>query len=242
MEHVTASPPVDEPRKFATTVVVVEDDPLQRERFRENIGHGDGLVLIGEFVNATAVMAAIPPLLPGVALVDLGLPDKSGFEVIHHIHRVAPSTEIMVVSVFGGEQNLLRAIEAGATGYLLKDTLPQDFVAAIHALRAGASPISPSLARHLLKRYQTPTASPNGPVAAVEGSSGEVGLTVRETEILERIASGSSIVEIGQHLFISPHTVKTHVKNIYRKLEARSRVHAIHIAQKRQIIGRGNYP
>ena len=240
MEHGTASLPADEAHNSVITVVVVEDDPLHRERFRENIRHGGGLVLLGEFANAAAAMAAIPPLLPGVALVDLGLPDKSGFEVIQHFHRAAPSTEIMVVSVFGGEQNLLRAIEAGATGYLLKDTSPQDFIAAIHALWAGASPISPSLARHLLKRYQTPPASPNGPVAAVEGNPGEVALTVRETEILERIAGGSSIVEIGQRLFISPHTVKTHVKNIYRKLEARSRVHAIHIAQKRQIIGRGN--
>lgn len=226
--HVPASRPV--------TVVVVEDDPSHREAFREHLRLDPGLQLVGEFVNASAAIEAIPPLLPDVALVDLGLPDRSGFEVIAHIHRAAPHAEIMVVSVFGGERNLLHAIEAGATGYLLKDALPPDFLAAIHALRAGESPISPSLARHLLKYcFAGPAAEPS---AAEPPAGGEV-LTGREIEILQRIADGCSVAEIAQRLFISAHTVKTHVKNIYRKLEAHSRTQAVHIAQRRHLIGAG---
>jgi DNA-binding NarL/FixJ family response regulator len=218
-------------------VVVVEDDPSHRERFRDHLRLDDRLELVAEFANATAAMAAIPPLIPDVALVDLGLPDQSGFAVIEHIHRAAPSAEIMVVSVFGGERNLLQAIEAGATGYLLKDAMPPDFLAAIHALRAGESPISPSLARHLLKRYHDDAAPAVS--ASSDAESGE-GLTVREIDILQRIASGASVAEIAQRLFISTHTVKTHVKNIYRKLEAHSRIEAVNIAQRRRLIGAGS--
>jgi DNA-binding NarL/FixJ family response regulator len=221
------------------SVVVVEDDPSHRQRFREHLLLDRGLKLVGEFANAGAAIAAIPPLLPDVALVDLGLPDKSGFEVIEHIHRVAPAAEIMVVSVFGGERNLLRAIEAGATGYLLKDTRPGEFLASIHALRAGESPISPSLARHLLKRYLAPGAHERVEEPASTPAGEPEVLTPREIDILERIASGASLAEIGERLFISTHTVKTHVKNIYRKLEAHTRVQAVHIAQQRHLIRSG---
>jgi DNA-binding NarL/FixJ family response regulator len=222
----------------AVRVVVVEDDPSHRERFREHLRLDDRLALIAEFANATSAMAAIPPLLPDVALVDLGLPDGTGFDVIAHIHRAAPRAEIMVVSVFGGERNLLRAIEAGATGYLLKDAMPPDFLAAIHALRAGESPISPSLARHLLNHYHpAPERPPEAKTPA--GDPASEGLTAREIDILERIAGGSSIAEIAERIFISTHTVKTHVKNIYRKLEAHSRVQAVSIAQRRHLIGLG---
>jgi DNA-binding NarL/FixJ family response regulator len=214
-------------------VVVVEDDPSHRERFRDHLRLDGRLQLVAEFANATSAMAAIPPLIPDVALVDLGLPDQTGFAVIEHIHRVAPRAEIMVVSVFGGERNLLQAIEAGATGYLLKDAMPPDFLAAIHALRAGESPISPSLARHLLKRYHPATESAGAGAAAEEPGEG---LTAREVDILQRIAIGASVAEIAQRLFISTHTVKTHVKNIYRKLEAHSRIEAVNIAHRRHLI------
>ena len=221
----------------AIRVVVVEDDPSHRERFRDHLRMDSRLALVAEFANATSAMEAIPPLVPDVALVDLGLPDKSGFEVIQHIHRQTPHAEIMVVSVFGGERNLLRAIEAGATGYLLKDAMPPDFLAAIHAVRAGESPISPSLARHLLKQYRFVSEPSHDDAAAADGDGGE-GLTPREIHILQRIAGGSSIAEIAQQLFLSTHTVKTHVKNIYRKLEAHSRLQAVTIAQRRHIIDR----
>ena len=214
-------------------VVVVEDDASHRDRFRDHLRCDRRLRVVGEFANAESAIAAIPPLLPDVVLVDLGLPDRSGFDVIAHIHKVAPGAEIMVVSVFGGERNLLQAIAAGATGYLLKDALPSDFVAAIHALRAGESPISPSLARHLLKRYQPLLGSePTEPTAQAAAEA----LTAREILILERIAAGSSLAEIAESLFISAHTVKTHVKNIYRKLEAHTRLQAVTIAQRRRLI------
>ena len=203
-----------------------------------HLGLDDSRELVAEFANATTAMAAIPPLIPDVALVDLGLPDKSGFDVIEHIHRAAPrGAEIMVVSVYGGERNPLRAIQAGATGHLLKDAMPPDFLAAIHALRADESPIGPLLARHLLKHDHDPSEAPAGASADEQGGEG---LTGREIDILQRIATGASVAEIAQRLFISTHTVKTHVKNIYRKLKAHTRIEAVNIARRRRLIGPGS--
>ncbi len=210
------------------TVAIVEDDPLHRERFLDNLRADAQLQLAGEYATVAQAMDALGPLQPDVLLVDLDLPDGTGFDVITHARRMCPATEIMVVSVFGGEANLLRAIESGATGYLLKDSLPADFNAAIHALRAGESPISPPLARLLLRRHQSPA-----PAAAATDTPM---LSRRELDILDLVARGVSFAEAAQQLFISPHTVKTHVKNIYRKLQAHSSTHAVYIARQHGLI------
>ena len=215
------------------TIAVVEDNPLHAQRYRENLARDPGLSLVAEFASARDAKAGIGALAPDVALVDLGLPDGSGFDVVRHIRQVSPSTSIMVVSVFGGERNLFEAIAAGATGYLLKDSLPEDFNASIHALQAGESPISPALARLLLERLRPTDAEPAAP--APEAAQ-ESPLSRRESAILESIARGSSLAEIGQSLHISPLTVKSHVRNIYRKLEANSRQHAVYLAQQRGLL------
>ncbi|HEX7889239.1 MAG TPA: response regulator transcription factor [Ramlibacter sp.] len=229
-----------------TTVIVVEDNPLHAQRYRENLARDPSLVLAGEFASAADAIQAAGALAPDVALIDLGLPDGSGFDVIRHIRQASPHTAIMVVSVFGGERNLFEAIEAGATGYLLKDSLPEDFNASIHALQAGESPISPALARLLLVRLRpgaaapapapAPTAVP-APEAALSGDAAVPSpLSPRETTILEAIARGRSVLEIGESLHISPLTVKSHVQKIYRKLEATSRQHAVYLAHQRGIL------
>ena len=223
------------------TVLVVEDNALHAQRYRENLAEDPGLALVGDFATAAEAMAAAAALAPDVALVDLGLPDGSGFDVIRHIRRVSPRTSIMVVSVFGGERNLFEAIEAGASGYLLKDSLPGDFNASIRSLHDGESPISPALARLLLVRMraaQAPAAAVPAAesIAPAQPAAVESPLSKRETTILEAIARGQSLAEIGEALFISPLTVKTHVRNIYRKLEATSRQHAVYLAQQRGLL------
>ena len=119
------------------TVAVVEDDPLHRERFRDNLRTDASLRLAAEFATVAEALVALAGLLPDVLLVDLDLPDGSGFDVIAHARQVSPATEIMVVSVFGGESNLLRAIESGATGYL-QPSPPAQRRNAWHCCAAGA--------------------------------------------------------------------------------------------------------
>jgi DNA-binding NarL/FixJ family response regulator len=228
-------------------VAVVEDDPLHLERFRDNLSLDPGLHQAGEYSTVAEATAALATLQPDVLLVDLGLPDGSGFEVIEQVRQTSPATEIMVVSVFGGEANLMRALQAGATGYLLKDSLPADFNSSIRALKAGESPISPSLARLLLRRFQDAAerGAPLGRAAETLAESASTHaspalttglLSQREIAILECVARGISFADIAQQLFISPHTVKTHIKNIYRKLQAHSSTHAVHIARQHKLI------
>lgn len=202
------------------TVLLLEDDPATRERLAGIVAGAPGLELaaaFGELRSALAWLAANPP--PQVLLVDLQLPDGSGIELIRAARRIAPQSESMVISVFGDEAHVVSAIEAGATGYLLKDASADEIVSAIARLRAGESPISSAIARHLLKRFRTA----DEPAGALQVSP----LTPRENEVLQLIAKGLSYQRIADTLGMSPHTVTTHIKQIYRKLAVNSRGEAV---------------
>lgn len=222
-----------------TSVLVVEDDPLHLQRYRETIEAAPDMTWCAGVGTAREGIACLS-LQPDVLLIDLGLPDASGLTVVQAARLKCPQSEIMVVSIFGDERSLMDAIRAGATGYLLKDTPALDFVAAIRDVRSGHSPISPSLARHLLNAWRIPTA----PAAAagspaMENTAAPEGtdvLSTREIEILRAVSRGLTFVEIGKRSFISPHTVASHVKNIYRKLEAHSKVEAVSIARERGLL------
>jgi DNA-binding NarL/FixJ family response regulator len=172
-------------------------------------------------------MLAIGRASVDIALVDLGLPDGSGIDVIKAIRQRQPQCDVMVISVFQDEELVLRAIEAGAAGYLLKDSAPADIVASIRALRAGGAPINPMIARLLLDRLRRRDATRQTP----RRPAGALALSEREIEILRIVAKGLSLAEIGKLLGISVNTVKTHVKRIYHKLAVRSRTEAIFEAQ-----------
>lgn len=225
-----------------TSVLVVEDDPLHLQRYKETIEAAPDMSWCAGVGTAREGIACLA-LQPDVLLIDLGLPDASGLTVVQAARVQCPQAEIMVVSIFGDERSLMDAIRAGATGYLLKDTPELDFVAAIRDLRAGHSPISPSLARHLLNAWRIPPAAPNTPSPAAAPpaqdapapDSADV-LSAREIEILRAVSRGLTFVEIGKKSFISPHTVASHVKNIYRKLEAHSKVEAVSIARERGLL------
>lgn len=216
----------------ALDVLLVEDDPAHLQRYCDHLAQDAALRVVGAFEAGLPALAACAALQPHVALVDLGLPDMSGFDLIRGLRSQCPQTDVLVVSVFGSEYHLLTAIEAGATGYLLKDCGATGFNAAIHAVHAGESPISPALARHLLRRC-IGMAPPSNPAPDPQDAGL---LSQRETRILECIARGDTVPEIGQRLFISAHTVKTHVKHIYRKLEAHSRDEAVRVARQRGLI------
>jgi DNA-binding NarL/FixJ family response regulator len=155
---------------------------------------------------------------PDVLLADLQLPDGSGIDVIRWLRQHAPAAEAMVISVFGDESHVVAAIEAGATGYLLKDASAEEIADGIRRLIEGESPISSAIARHLLRRFQP------APAAVSERVSP---LTQREGEVLQLIAKGLSYQRIADTLTMSPHTVTTHIKQIYRKLAVNSRGEAV---------------
>jgi DNA-binding NarL/FixJ family response regulator len=165
-------------------------------------------------------------------LVDLGLPDMDGVDLIRHAAQRCPACDVLVVTMFADDAHVLASIEAGATGYLLKDAARDRITDSIHEVIAGGSPISPSIARRVLARFRiAPHAAPPGPApAATPPPPDPSPLSERETEILHLVAKGLSFDAVGELLGISSHTVVTHVKKIYRKLAVHSRAEAVYEA------------
>lgn len=211
-----------------TTVMVVEDDPGFLARFCRIVSQAPELALMAAAGNLASARTMLERQVPDVLLTDLGLPDGSGIDLIRETAAKHPATDIMVISVFGDEQHVVDSIEAGATGYVLKDSLPEEFVSLITELRAGGSPISPAIARQLLRRMKT-AASPAS--AGTPGSDALARLlSARETEVLGLIAKGFNFGEIARLLEVSPHTITAHVKKIYQKLAVHSRGEAVYEA------------
>ncbi len=216
-------------------VLIVEDEPELLLKFASAVQSDPLLSLSGAVPSGRAGIALLDALRPDVLLVDLGLPDISGIEVIAHAATHHPSTDVLVVTMFGDDQHVLASIEAGATGYLLKDALADRICISIHELRAGGSPITPSIARKVLARFRLPVPQPmaanSAPNAITKTSAADAAtlstLTDREVEILRLVAKGLSFNEIGDSFTISPHTVVSHVKKIYRKLAVHSRGEAV---------------
>jgi len=206
-----------------TRILVVDDDDAFRESVCAAIARDTGMVLAAQGNSVAAARQAIGKVSFDVALIDLGLPDGNGIDLILEISRTRPDVDIMVVTVFGDEAHVLASIEAGATGYLLKRSLTDTLGATVRELRAGGSPISPVIARQLLQRFKRDTPGSPQPAAVVDDG----GLSEREREVLLFIAKGFTVGEIANMLHLSAHTVATHVKHIYRKLAVHSRTEAV---------------
>jgi len=246
----TAMQPHPVSRPFS--VFVVEDDEQARGFFESNVRASPALRwLAGVATRAEALgWLASSAEAPDVLLVDLGLPDGSGLDVIRATTVRFPQCETMVISVFGDEDNVLASIEAGAVGYLHKDALPAHFAQSIIDMKAGASPISPMIARRVLSKYRSnlQTVAATGTVAvpaaqrtAASAALDEVPalLSVREQEVLELISRGFSYAEIARLKTLSVHTVQTHIKNLYGKLAVHSKSEAVFEATR---LGLLRYP
>ena len=216
---------------MTTSVLIVEDTPEFMRRFSDAVLADPGLALAGVVGTGRAAIAMLDAQPPDVMLVDLGLPDIDGVEVIRHAARHHPQCDVLVVTMFGDDQHVVASIEAGATGYLLKDAGAGPIAASIHELRAGGSPISPSIARRVLARFRI-GAAPAVAAQPVPKDAAPSPLTERETEILRLAAKGLSFETIGELTDISPHTVVAHVKKIYRKLAVHSRGETVYEASQ----------
>ena len=222
-------------------VLVVEDDPDMREFFAASVTRCPELDLAASLGTVAEALAWLtePENHLDVLLTDLGLPDGSGLQVIRQAIRLHPACEPLVISMFGDEDNVLASIEAGALGYIHKDSAPDDIARTILDMRKGASPISPMIARRILSKYrlqQGPShphvgAATDAPARALdpvpqELASGSL-LTPREQEVLALIARGFSYSEIARLQSLTVHTVRTHIKNMYAKLSVHSKTEAV---------------
>jgi DNA-binding NarL/FixJ family response regulator len=207
-------------------VLLVEDDRPIREEFARMVEADAGLRLLAATSNCSEARQAAARTWPDVALIDLGLPDGDGTDLVAELaqpSRGQVPTHVIVVTVFGDESHVVRALSAGAHGYLLKDTPLAEFSQAIRMVVEGASPISPQVARHLLKRFTGSVPTPrNAPLEP---------LTDREQEVLRLVSQGFSGPEVARRMGVAPSTVTTHVKGIYGKLSVHSRIEAVNRAR-----------
>jgi len=207
------------------TVALVEDDDETRKRLVASIDSDASLKLVGAYATGAAALAGVASGAPDVFLVDLGLPDVPGLEVVRRVAARFPTCDILVVTVFGDEESVISAFEAGARGYLLKGALEHDIAQDIRHLRDGGSPLSPVIARQVLKR-----------LVPAKAAAMDALLTPRETEILNAIARGFSYAETAGLLHLSAQTVHSHLKNIYRKLAVHSKTEAVFEADRRRLL------
>lgn len=223
----------------AISVAVVEDDAATRERIARAIRAEPSLCLLHEASTAGQLLDWFADNPVNVLLVDLGLPDRPGLEVIRRASAMQPACAVMVLTMFADESNMLLAFEAGARGYLLKDGTEQDLARHVVALSAGGSPMSPVIARQLLSRWraQQPVsadlpAEPTGPTEQAEAER----LSRRELQVLDLIARGFTYAEIAQQMAVAVTTVQTHVRNIYGKLGVHSKTEAVFEARQSGIL------
>ena len=206
-------------------LLIVEDERLLRDSLVADVRASapDWNVLAADSL-ASAQQAARSHALDAVFL-DLGLPDGDGLRLIRQIRQAHPSCDILVITVFADEQRVLRSLEAGASGYVLKTDLPHYAGRLLTTIESGGSPLSPSIARRLIERLR-----PGSPREAADGSGER--LSGREAEILALCAKGLRYAEIASVLGLSVHTVNAHLKSVYRKLMVSSRAEAVFEARR----------
>lgn len=228
--------------RLPNKVLVVEDDAEVRSVICASIAIDPDLVVCGEAGTIAEAMSLLESGFPDIALIDLGLPDGPGQTIIAWLHTHAPSVKTLVLSVFGDERHVISAIQSGALGYLLKSDNAENLSSNIKLVLNGNSPISPAVARHILKASRNsrplklspssaekPDSTPSEPKIPV--------LTPTETEILNHIAKGFTAPEIAAKTGKSVNTVPVHIKNIYRKLSVHNRGEAVYEGMQLGIIG-----
>lgn len=218
-------------RNAVANVVIVEDDVHTLAHLREAIEGESNFRVVAAFDKALPAIAWLKANAADVLLTDLGLPDGSGIEVIRACVASQKACDIMVITMFGDERNILASIEAGAVGYILKDAESLNIGRAMQDLRAGGSPMTPLIARKVLTRARLNDAAAPAPASTSE-TMGQVALTNKETSILNLIARGYTYDEVARLLSVSLSTVQTHIKSIYGKLAVNSRSEAVFEAHK----------
>ncbi|MBV7537517.1 response regulator transcription factor [Duganella sp. sic0402] len=217
-------------------VVLVEDDVDFQQMLRQMIDDAPDMELLTVASTREQGMRALEMLTMDVLLVDLGLPDGSGIELIRAAHLRQPQCGVMVCTVFGDEIHVMQSLEAGATGYLLKDSPAHSMVGEIRSLHRGGSPISPLIARQVLTRFREKKL-PQPASAPPKTDATRPLLSARELEVLELITKGFTADEIAELLSVSRHTVHTFVRRIYSKLHVNSKAEAIFEARNQGLIG-----
>lgn len=198
-------------------ISIIEDDKNYRESLELLINNSEGFALLSSYATAEKALEGINANPPHIAIVDIKLPGKNGIELIADLKKSAPDVQCMVCSFFDDDEYVFKALKNGACGYILKDAMPLEILASLKDLYEGGAPMSPFIARKVIKTFQQKE----------EEKHRLAELSERENEILELISTGLTVKEVSSKLFLSTHTVTKHLKNIYTKLHVNNRIEAI---------------
>ena len=202
-------------------VLLVDDDDLMRAGLKAVLSSDSDIDVVGEAADGRAAIASVRTHRPDLILMDVRMPDLDGIAATREILTGSAETKIVILTTFEDDEYIFGALNAGASGFLLKRTSPEDLIEAVHTVAAGDSLLSPSVTRTVIERMA------HQPTPDLSGADRLDHLTPREREVLALIARGLSNPEIGEQLVIEESTVKTHVKRILMKLRLRDRVQAV---------------
>lgn len=206
---------------MAKRIIIVEDDNIIRNAFVTLIQQSGDYTVANAYSNAEAAIKNVKEDAPDICLMDIELPGMNGIEAIPKIKALSPNTQVVVVTVYENDELVFKALCEGASGYLTKNMPPQKLIDSLKELENGGAPMSTNIARMVVSSFHKNRQSP---------------LTARELEVLELLSSGKSYSTIADQLFVDKETVKSHIKNIYLKLEVHSKAEAIEKAKKSKYI------
>ena len=202
------------------SVTIVEDNQDIRHALEQIIEMADGYSLAGSYINGEEALLQIPITKPAIVLMDINLGGINGIEVVKQLKKNMPEVLFMMCTIYEEDEKIFEALNAGASGYILKKTAPDKLLIAIKELQDGGSPMSSQIARKVVSHFQNKSinSSLNIPLCL---------LSSRENEILEMLSKGLLYKEIAVRVFISPQTVRKHVYHIYEKLHVSNRIEAV---------------
>lgn len=213
----------------AVRVLIADDESLVRRALSVFIEDDPGVSVCGVATNGAEAVALAAQLRPNVVLMDLQMPRMSGIEAIRRISAELPAIRVIALTTFGTIEPVLAALHAGASGYLLKDTDPEDIISAIREIHAGGGVLSPGVTAHLLASIHDRAGADTATISLPE-------LTDRETDVLEALARGKSNTEIAAVLQLSNSTVKGYLSAIMAKWDARDRVQVLVLAARAKLV------
>lgn len=203
------------------TVAIIEDDSMIRESYSYLITNSEGFEVVGAYKSYEEAAKNFLNIRPDVILLDVELPGINGIEALPKIKKLLPAVQILILTVYENNETVFDALSQGASGYLTKNTSSNKIIEAIKEVLEGGAPMSAGVARLVINSFQRNQNSP---------------LSKRETEVLENVSLGKSRRRIADELFIDMETVKTHIKNIYQKLDVHSKADAIKTAKENKFI------